>query len=957
MANYFVSPATYIVELRDQYGRFLVAFARPQQKQFSVYRNKPGSAQFVLDLYDPQAIPQYLQNSIYDIVFRRNSVPVVAGQMTYHEPKVDDSDSQKEVDITATGYFDQLDYRIVTNDYPGFDAIHNQLPYPPTDVGQIAWSLINYAQFPVPGADDTTASTIVMTGLYSVYQSFQSPGTSTVQKLKFVMQNGSVFTGSVSSASGSTSSFAGTAQSGTSNTITDSNQPWGLTNLDGGTITITSGTDAGDTRDILSTSGGTITVSSNWTTTPDSTSTYSVSPSITIPGTLTDLAQNWIPNSLAGGSVTITNGTDAGDTEVILSNTSNTITLYGSASSWDGTATSAGTTQIVESFTGTATSGTSNTLTDTDQPWGLANLGEGSITITGGTGLGQTRTIQSSTGAIITVTTNWSTTPDDTSTYSVQTSLVNGATVGTLTDTNQTGWASAYILGGTITINGGTDAGDSQTIIAISGDTITVGENWQTLPDTTSTYTITTSIGNGIQSEIPSNPLVAESALIDTNQDWLVNALVGQTISITSGTDNGDAATIVSNTATQINIEGQWQVNPDLTSTYMVTPGLSGQWALTPDTTSTYSIIPATPLTVGNVIVQIVNDLNGTPKGSVVPNSIKTIPFSDIQITVATVQNALGWFEIDYSSANVSLIQGQQYWLSISLDTVQSEGSGLTLQVLSGNYYLNGQATSLQNPTLFVQGQDIQFFVLLNDNSYQMTKNTYNSIQLGTIQPSFRLSPTFDQYKHIKAAIEDLSTTYNGIDFAINVSIDPNTNYLTKTFNVYYPGVGMDNTSLNFSYPGNIKKLEKPKDGTQMYNEVWMRGQGSGTAQIVATERDNTSIFIYGLRQVDESQPDVSDLPTLTGLAQQFISLNKDPSDLPAIYLDGNLPPALGSYGIGDQINIVANDPRAPALNFTNTYRIEEIDVTIDDDGVETIEIQGDNVLAGYNLSTSGGGG
>lgn len=762
MASYIVTPPLYIVEVRDQYGRLIVILARPQQKQFSLYRNKPGSLQFVMDLYDPQALPQYLVNSVNDIIFRRNGVPVIAGQLTYHEPKIDDSDSQKEVDVTATGYFDQLDYRIITNDYPGFDAIHNKLPFAPTDVGQIAWTLIDYAQFPVPNADDITANTVELNGTFSVQQSFVAQGSALLKMLKFVIQNGSIYTGNVSSATVST---------------------------------------------------------------------------------LTDTSANF--PSLVGGSVTITNGTDSGDIQIIASNTSNTITLYGN--------------NLI--FNGTATSATTNTLTDTGQPWGVSP-----------------------------------------------------------------------IIGGTISITGGTDAGDSLIIIGVTSDQITVAGDWQTIPDNTSTYSIQTSICNGIASAATS------STLTDSTQNWLPNAFAGLTVSITAGTDNEDAAAIISNTATQLIIEGEWVVQPDITSTYSITPQLTGNWSLAPDTTSSYSITPLIPTTTGNLIVKLINDANGLPNGSIVPNSTLTIPMSSIP-------NTLGWFEIDYSSTpGVSLTQGVPYWLSLNLDTVQQPGNGLVVQYLTTAYYPFGRSYSKENPNLFSLDSDLQFFVLETDNSYQMTKNTYMSIQQGTIQPSFRLAPTFDQYKHIKAAIEDLSTTYNGMDFAINVVIDPNTNIMTKFFNVYYPGIGQQNTSLNFSYPGNIKKMEKPKDGTAMYNEVYMRGQGSGTAQIVDVERDNSSIYTYGVRQVDESQPDVSDLPTLTSLAQEFIRINSLPSDLPAMYLDGNLPPALGAYGIGDWILINMNDPRSPILNFTQQYRIEEIDVTIDDDGVEEIQVNGANV-------------
>ena len=66
---------------------------------------------------------------------------------------------------------------------------------------------------------------------------------------------------------------------------------------------------------------------------------------------------------------------------------------------------------------GTATAGAANTLTD-----GVAAFPDRSgkvVKITGGTGSGQVRRIQSNTGTVLTVTENWATNPDATSTYEI----------------------------------------------------------------------------------------------------------------------------------------------------------------------------------------------------------------------------------------------------------------------------------------------------------------------------------------------------------------------------------------------------------------------------------------------------------------------------------------------------------------------------------------------------------
>jgi hypothetical protein len=69
---------------------------------------------------------------------------------------------------------------------------------------------------------------------------------------------------------------------------------------------------------------------------------------------------------------------------------------------------------------GTATSGTSNTLVNSSKTWFTNNFANQMIRITGGTGAGQFRTISSNTGTTITVSVAWTTAPDSTSTYQIE---------------------------------------------------------------------------------------------------------------------------------------------------------------------------------------------------------------------------------------------------------------------------------------------------------------------------------------------------------------------------------------------------------------------------------------------------------------------------------------------------------------------------------------------------------
>lgn len=75
---------------------------------------------------------------------------------------------------------------------------------------------------------------------------------------------------------------------------------------------------------------------------------------------------------------------------------------------------------FVSFATGTATSATANTLSNSAKAWTTNQWTNQQVRITSGTGAGQIRTISSNTGTQLTVSANWTTTPDSTSQYSIE---------------------------------------------------------------------------------------------------------------------------------------------------------------------------------------------------------------------------------------------------------------------------------------------------------------------------------------------------------------------------------------------------------------------------------------------------------------------------------------------------------------------------------------------------------
>lgn len=133
--------------------------------------------------------------------------------------------------------------------------------------------------------------------------------------------------------------------------------------------------------------------------------------------TLTDTNQTWGTNSFAGYTVKIISGTGSGQTKTIASNTATILTVDGN---WK---TNPDNTSVYEiylramSSTGTATAGTTTTLTDANAAWGINMWAGYTLTIDTGTGSPQTLTVVSNTATALTFAT--ATAPDNTSTYSL----------------------------------------------------------------------------------------------------------------------------------------------------------------------------------------------------------------------------------------------------------------------------------------------------------------------------------------------------------------------------------------------------------------------------------------------------------------------------------------------------------------------------------------------------------
>lgn len=198
----------------------------------------------------------------------------------------------------------------------------------------------------------------------------------------------------------------GTATAGTATTLTTNINL--QRDLRGYKIHITGGPGAGDMVDIISNTIGTnAVITANFSTTITNASTYRL---IT--------PRWWVMNS---GTL----GTTGFRMYCWALNTWTTISLTSGPSSISSDHKLVSTPSYIDggfkSFaTGTATAGGASTITNGAKNWAVNQWANYQIRITAGTGSGQVRTISSNTATVITVSSAWTTQPDNTSQYTIE---------------------------------------------------------------------------------------------------------------------------------------------------------------------------------------------------------------------------------------------------------------------------------------------------------------------------------------------------------------------------------------------------------------------------------------------------------------------------------------------------------------------------------------------------------
>lgn len=159
-----------------------------------------------------------------------------------------------------------------------------------------------------------------------------------------------------------------------------------------------------------------------------------------------------------------------------------------------------------------------------------------------------------------------------------------------------------------------------------------------------------------------------------------------------------------------------------------------------------------------------------------------------------------------------------------------------------------------------------------------------------------------------------------------------------KVFNTYAT-LGSNRPEIIFEYPKNIKDFKVPVDATGLANQIIVLGSGIG--ELAANQEiveDLGSQLNYKLRQKIITPNSVQESGTLIDHGNAELAAWAYPFELPSIVVDGNLAPYIGDYQLGDYVKVKLG--KYQMIEHIDTmYRIEKIDIQIDDNDNESIRL------------------
>ena len=247
--------------------------------------------------------------------------------------------------------------------------------------------------------------------------------------------------------------------------------------------------------------------------------------------------------------------------------------------------------------------------------------------------------------------------------------------------------------------------------------------------------------------------------------------------------------------------------------------------------------------------------------------------------------------------------------------------------------YLNLLADQLIDPVRYNQwdGTAIAWDLI---NKKNQRPNSTLGITLGTVfNTGKKRDREYADYQEVKESIINLTSLGDGQndwDFEIDAM---------RRFNTY-DKLGSYRPEIALEYPAPRKGIGVLSMGYlisgEMANRVILKGSGQGVDTLLSIREDNDSQIKYGVHEATLMFSDISIQNTLDEHAESELRARKDPAILPQPVVSG-AQFDLDTIKLGDVITM--NNQGDPLFAIRGEYRIEQIDVRLDENMAETIKL------------------
>lgn len=186
-----------------------------------------------------------------------------------------------------------------------------------------------------------------------------------------------------------------------------------------------------------------------------------------------------------------------------------------------------------------------------------------------------------------------------------------------------------------------------------------------------------------------------------------------------------------------------------------------------------------------------------------------------------------------------------------------------------------------------------------------------------------------DEYKPIAEAVEQLSQVLDGFDFRFETARD--SDGIFTRFLVDYPATGRP-MGLVLVLGNQLSSLSVDEDASTLATVAY----GVGRDALRAVWHTPSLRGVYPRLDAVVSHTDVTRTSTLDDHVRRRLRRGREPVRIPNLTLDPDLQPPLGSYRVGDLVDVRA---AKGWYDLRETYRFTAITVGVTPTGDETVNV------------------